>query len=103
MSTIGINLALILFSYPFLPGGSTLSNNAIASLCIPSIIWLYTSIVKATELCPRASEITLGLAPLHFLETHGHSKLLVLISRVRVQHQAPLLGNYPQRLCSLQD
>jgi hypothetical protein len=31
------------------PGSSTSSNNAIASSCILSIIWLQVSIVKATE------------------------------------------------------
>ena len=48
---------------PFAPGGSTSSNNAITPSCMPSIIWEYVSIVKTTELCPRASEITLGFAP----------------------------------------
>jgi len=56
-------LALILFFRPFFPAGITSSSRAIASYCIPSIIWEYVSIVKATELCPRASLITFGLAP----------------------------------------
>ena len=34
MSTVGVNLALILFLPPFFPDGKTSSNNAIASLCI---------------------------------------------------------------------
>ena len=63
MSTLGVKLALFFPDMPFLPMGNTSSSSDIASLCIPSITWLYTSIVKATELCPRASEITFGLAP----------------------------------------
>jgi hypothetical protein len=46
------------------PRGSTSSGNTMASSCMPDIIWEYVSMVKATLACPRASEITLGLAPL---------------------------------------
>jgi hypothetical protein len=65
MSNFGVKLALFYFSMPFFPRGKTSSSNAIASDCIPSIICEYVSIVKARELCPSASEITFGFAPLN--------------------------------------
>jgi len=45
------------------PGGNTSSSNAIASLRIPSMMWLWVSIVKAMLDYPRASLITFGFAP----------------------------------------
>ena len=65
MSNFAINLALFCFPMPFFPRGNTSSSKAMASDCIPAIIREQVSIVRATLLCPSASEITFGFAVVH--------------------------------------
>ena len=70
MSNFAVKLALFFLNLSFLPAGRTSSSNAIASDCIPSIICEQVSIVKATNLCPSASELTFGFAVAYLQTLH---------------------------------